>query len=398
MKERQPQKLSPENRFDGPSSNTKRYEKQEDREAAELLEKTRQEREQEEQENLEFVRSHARADIAGRVFDVHEALQGLWKYADEDSLSKSHLLTALGAEARIGGRTRAFLRDVTNELRKTEPESVKLDALQSIIFAHLFRSLPGNNAFEGGGDNSNTGIERCDPNRLSDKDRETLRAMYRNNYADRQEFAKTFLEQFDVFLETISEDRDRLYLIRDRDAIIGFARFTDSATQDETELMTYMSAVNIDPAYKRNSIGRTMLDALIHFEAQNHRIEADCVAHSSIAQFYIESGFAADRFFEFQGVPSFHITYMPHLASKDYHHMQANIAEDALEGIPLTVTSATGDYDEVVPIYHEKRREDLPLNLINEGLLLTRYFSQNELYFAVFEPRQQEENMNHHTA
>ncbi len=205
---------------------------------------------------------------------------------------------------------------------------------------------------------------------------EQMEKIYRENYKDYPEkFVHGLMEGF---ADALKNPESHFYVLRHKGDVVAFSRF-DKVYGKEGEVdHLYFGSFNVDPSYQSAKLGEALIEqSLMEEGALGVPIEADCDPNNPITQKYIEKGFVAISFYHLEGVPSFHIKF-------DYDlnkHLKSKQTERN-EIVQKSEVVAAGQ-DSVTKIY---LKNDIPdFSPCNNGYALTRYFTENEKIYCVFE-------------
>ncbi|HEY4483238.1 MAG TPA: hypothetical protein VI953_03640 [Candidatus Paceibacterota bacterium] len=330
---------------------------------------------------VEFGNRHN--NVAGEVFAKFSEIVGAAEDAGPEVAS--NLLTrASNLLERFVKQEELDEKELLDELSKVE--------VSNEIFLATYKALPDSEKVSALESMKDATFEIRTADRLSADEIEAMREMYRRNYKD-PKYAKLLPKLLEKFDETLKDKkaRARFYIFRHKGVIRAFNRFTDVVTSEfPYEMHKYFGAFNVDKNFAGASIGETMMLASLDEEAETDKIEADTEATSAIAMNYIERGFIADRFYNFEGVESLHIwrNDNDYIKGKSaYSYPSKKLSRDEI------IQASNIGSRKGATIVSGSKPETLELNKnLRDGQVLTRYFFDKDTnkYYAVFEALREE--------
>lgn len=172
-----------------------------------------------------------------------------------------------------------------------------------------------------------------------------------------------------------------------KDKVVAFCRLDYSVYEntDDYGKKVYFGSFNVDPDFANGEIGNAMLERTVDRVAKNHVVEADCNAFSKIGAKYIESGFYASNYYDFNGWPSFKIV-------RDDTKKSLIIGKN-LSKEEIILQSSAGLIEKngkTAMIFSAKNPESLSevfQNIKSENKIVSRYFYDNDSksWFIVIE-------------
>ena len=218
-------------------------------------------------------------------------------------------------------------------------------------------------------------FEEKKSNELAEEDIETIRSLYRTNYKDNPQLIEKLLQSFNGRVEN---PETRFYILK----YGGKLRASIGFTADERIAGNLQAhSFNVEAPLQGISIGTTMMEIAMDREAASHILEADCAAYEKIGAKYIESGYVADDFYEYEGSPSLHITRDD---IKNSQYWGKNLIGKESE-ILSAVNNA--QLPEDVGVLSAEKQSDIDMSIMKKGFVMTRYFfnKDSKKWFAVFE-------------
>jgi hypothetical protein len=211
---------------------------------------------------------------------------------------------------------------------------------------------------------------------ITPQERQEMCALYSENYKDNPEFRDELLQKFVNLLDSRSE-KTRLYLLKNKERIVGFDRFDD---QDDGTV--YFGSFNVDEKYQGASLGRSILERTIDTESKNKRIVADCDTRSFISQSYIGRGFVARKFYIHKGISCFEIVRDD---TKNTEYEYKNKSEQEIVSLYDMDEDGIVEVEDLVISRSNQKDLGFPFELLGDGYVVTKYFSKGDNVYAVFE-------------
>ncbi len=197
-----------------------------------------------------------------------------------------------------------------------------------------------------------------------------MRKIIEQNYPE-EKLRQAVLKSWQEKIDTGYTETDFMFLKKGQ-KIIAFDRV--DYKQDGS---AYFGSFNVDPIYCNSKIGTAFFQVTIEPLMKRQIVHADCSSRQPIASYYIESGFVADKSYEFAGEPSLSLESDPkkHWASKDLS--KEEIINKFLQK----------ENTENILIHNGNSQEELITKGIPENYVLTRYFfdKKEKMWFSVFE-------------
>lgn len=208
---------------------------------------------------------------------------------------------------------------------------------------------------------------------LNDEEKRSMRALYAKNYATTQELQKKLLDSFE---DALANPKSSFYLFKFKGTIKGFDRFDDIGDNKK-----YFGSFNIDESMQGATLGESMIEQSLNYEAKDYEILAESNAVNRIGARYIESGFIATDFIEnYYGIPIFSIIRND---AEIPHKFKTKIMDS--EDLKTFVTHPRDD----IRVYTAPTQQDLIpyFHQIGKRYVLTRYFEDKKTnqWYAVME-------------
>ncbi|MDO8591296.1 MAG: hypothetical protein Q7R65_04985 [bacterium] len=289
---------------------------------------------------------------------------------------------------------RATLRDVITEIRKVASGEVpladvitrsregvlaKLSLVKALKKEGLLDSLENIKGVE---------FASFSSEQLTEIEKETMRTIYSQNYANMPKLRGSLLKSFDQAM-TDTSGKQRFYIFKHEGVVKGFCRL-----EETTPRHLYFSAFNIDPSYKGYRLGEAVFSQSLDYEAELANIEADCDRQAPISCFYIENGFIGTDTYDFEEAKALHIIRNDELrsllfGSTDYSHDNikriakiGTIVEE--KGGKIKIAAFPASEIESIPFPQQTQVES-----DGSRYVLTRYFREEtntgEIVYAVLE-------------
>ena len=261
-----------------------------------------------------------------------------------------------------------------------ELEDIKTDV---VLFTSAFKTLKQGGESMDFNEIQQLSFENIRGNDFSPSDISHMHAMYEQNYGGKPELREKLREVFD---KSLANPRTQFYTLRYKGDIISFVRFNE---KDMGHL--YAGSLNVDPHFRGSEIGRAVMEQTLDSKAKEAVLEADCSATDVVGAHYIETGFVATNFYDYAGAPSFAIerndrmSYTTKKMSKEDLVKQAQHADD--QPVPGEYTVITGN---------QKNSADLGFHLLDQGYVLTRYFTDGNAWYAAYEKKKEEDTVFEH--
>lgn len=315
--------------------------------------------------------------IFGEFLDIEEKTQEAEKYLAENFNAKD---TQTVKEVIKGIRQKAatLLSELLSEPvteREDEKrilEEVKAANKDNALFVNAFKTLKKRGDLNLA-EIKDTTFESVSGEVFSEEDTKRMEEIVEKNWGrESSEFLEVIKKSLDTALRN---ERSTFYTLRHNGEIIGFNRFDDNTEGEKPHI--YFGSFNTDPSFGNGKLGEAIYEQ--SFKQQLERglpIEADCDPLSPITSKYIESGFLATEFTLYGSKPSFHIVHR----GKD---------AEPLPGQQLSK-------EEIIERAEKARREIGEMNIrvvhqgdrfpeLSQGMVLSRYFTENDRTYAVFE-------------
>lgn len=234
-------------------------------------------------------------------------------------------------------------------------------------------------------------------------DKEEIRKIYKENYADNEELQGLLVQDtVDVMnlgyeyakKKNILAGATEIFVLKYKGKVVSFNRF-DLTTGSKF----YFKSFNVDKDFNGSGIGCLMTQATLDKKAKEKTILADCSAVKPISSFYIENGFVARKFYSFKNEPSLSLIRSDKILSKEFKTMKLSIEDIMLnknipEGVIIKKAQKQEecDFDLLVPENFELPKNWPPNKPSPEKYVLTRYFFNKESkeWITVFEPLQRD--------
>jgi hypothetical protein len=232
-------------------------------------------------------------------------------------------------------------------------------------------------------------FEACEGTSLAPKDVECMTSIYQSNYSGERSALGAQLSK--RFLEKTKNKQATFYTLRNKEDVVAF--LTVEPTQKTTTFherfpsrseapQVYLGSFNTDPSYQGASIGDVMFKKVLDKESKGKVVLADCPATRPIGAKYIEDGFIATAHYDFAGNPSFEIARDDTLSFVSKGMPQEEIVKRFLQK-----KLGIAPVDDSVHVVSAETQEGVPLDLLKDGHVMTRYFKirGEEKWYAVFE-------------
>jgi len=213
--------------------------------------------------------------------------------------------------------------------------------------------------------------------KLLDKNKDLFKQMediYRKNYKNYPlEFTNHLLN---LFKKSLKNPETILYTFEHKKDLVAFCRL-EKKYDEGGDKFWHIGSFNVDPLYQKSRFGETLFDGVfMDAGAIGIPIKGDCDPFNPITKYYFKKGFVATDFYNFKGVPSFKIENNESLNNK-------------LKSIKITkeniIKIDKEKFEEGVVVDSWAIGEKPEFNLLNQGYLLTQYFTENNRLYAVFE-------------
>lgn len=177
-------------------------------------------------------------------------------------------------------------------------------------------------------------------------------------------------------------------LLKYKDEVVGFLSFEKIGQFEDGRKKKYFGSFNISLSYNNAKLGEAMLKKALNREAQASIIVADCDPIAPITQKYIENGFVATKYYNYEGVPSFKIIRDDELNNKleSKKISQSEIIKMA-NGNQLNPNIIVKKY---LP------EEGFDFSILENGAVLTQYKTDKKtgITYGIFEKKKYQENDN----
>jgi hypothetical protein len=157
--------------------------------------------------------------------------------------------------------------------------------------------------------------------------------------------------------------------------LLAFVAFS---AMPEARINTY--GLNVDSRIQGKGLGSYFIDSVVDAEAQERILNADCDISKSVSSKYIETGWVGYHYWDDNGSKIVDICRDEN-KNKSYWGKTKSIDQIFAPIVPPGVMVRTA-----------QKQSDLPLELLNQGYVLTRLFKEEDEVIAVFEKAQEEAN------
>lgn len=217
--------------------------------------------------------------------------------------------------------------------------------------------------------------------------------IYKKNYSEpayNKEFRDYLVDNLfpGIYPTDYNAMYDSFYFIEKENQIISFARFLNNTRIDQEGKLhvdsIHFGAFNTNPDFSGGLIGDEMLrQALSDESALGVPIIAECDPRTFISEKYIEMGFTATGEFEFKGVKSLNILLESgHLIDSPEKIKEREISKADI--ISKSINQAQGEGYLIKTCQKEKIPD---FSLLKVGYRLTRYFTNGNLRYCLFEKK-----------
>ncbi|NMC51502.1 hypothetical protein GYA54_02095 [Candidatus Kuenenbacteria bacterium] len=214
---------------------------------------------------------------------------------------------------------------------------------------------------------------------ITDVDLAEMKRIYEENY---QKYPPGFRQKLIGAFErrTNPESGKASFdILKYRDEVVGFLSFEGIGQLTDGRKKKYFGSFNLDQKYTNAKLGEVMLKKALDREAPASIIEADCDPQAPITKKYLENGFVAINYYDYEGVPSFKIIRDDELNNK---------LESKKISLPEITRLASGQsHNNNIEIQAFKPGEQPTFSLLGEGLILTQYITDKEtgIVYCVYE-------------
>lgn len=145
---------------------------------------------------------------------------------------------------------------------------------------------------------------------VTEQEEKEITEIINKNYKNApDELRKKVLDSFLSSINGIQGGYDDIdiYQLKHQGKVVACCKLDYKYYEEDYGKKVYFGSFNVDPDFANGEIGTAMLERTVDKVAKDYLIEADCSAFSKIGARYIETGFVAEDFYDFNGWPSFRI-------------------------------------------------------------------------------------------
>ncbi len=313
------------------------------------------------------------ASIIDTAETTRQFLQDEFKQNGEDK--ESIKLVANAMSRRATDLLAQYVMQTQNDYSHLpqELERIEIDAL---AFSSAFRVLKnrGDLQFE---DIRGVSLETESSSDFANHKNDVNKVRQLINTAYHSEPSAFRVEVMNSFEQSLENPDTQFYVLHRYGTLLASLRLDKVRDTNGNVTSKYFGSFVSDPTYGNGRLGEAVFEKTLEMEARdNIPINAWCNPLSAITQKYIEAGFTAQALNDFGGVPSLEIVFdaIQNEKSETKHWSAERVIRESL-----------AQSSDMVQTFSTTRPEDIPFNLINDGYMLTRYFRQDNRYYAVFE-------------
>lgn len=182
-----------------------------------------------------------------------------------------------------------------------------------------------------------------------------------------------------AFDASLSNADTNFYVLRRNKDLVALVRF-DTRRNDEGDVIEkYVGSLVSDPNYGNGKIGETLFETAMVKESAGCLIRGHANPRAPITQKYIEMGCIADGLIDYSGVESFSFS-LDNTPEKRLYKTKTWSRE-------RVIAAVRDQNDENIKAFAVNSPDEIPLRLLTEGYVLTRYFTENKRLIAVFEKK-----------
>jgi len=237
--------------------------------------------------------------------------------------------------------------------------------IENELFLSTFKVLKKRGGIVNFDEIKNTSFEIIDAERLTAEEAKVMIEIYKMN-AEKQYDSQYTNKLLLKFEEATKNPKSKFYIFKYKNKIQGFVRF-DKLDKNRQ----FAASFNIAIEAQNSRLGEMIIDQAIKKEAENSVLEANCVPDIPNSAKYIESGFVGTKNYTDNNQDLLWIEWNNKFNNEKYKTKKLNQQE-------IIDLSKESKRLLNIKIVSSPKQAGIPLNSLNEGFVLTRYFFNEE--------------------